>query len=297
MQVHRTSTLTREVRPLVVLPPGRIRRAISFLSRFRGAWKQDQVSRMAAALAYYAFLALAPILVLAVLIAGNLVGETAARGKIVEQTREAIGHSGAEAVQGILQSPGRPGGSIAALVAGLLVLLLGASRAFQELQQGLSRILTPPGEKSGDRKGILRRLVSLGLVLSVALGLVMLMLGGMALDAARRYWGLSLGLHAVRILDYLITFGLGTLFLSLLYRFVPDRRAQWKDAGIGAGISAGLFVLARFLVSLYLERAAIATSYGAAGLFVILLIWVHFSAQVVYVGAEMTRLRADSKAA
>jgi membrane protein len=94
------------------------------------------------------------------------------------------------------------------------------------------------------------------LVLSVSLGLVMLMVGGTALHAAGRSLGRSTGLLIARILDYIITFGLGALFLSLLYRFVPELRAGWKDVGIGAGLSAGLFVLGRFLVSLYIERTS-----------------------------------------
>jgi membrane protein len=270
---------------------------MGFLKRFYDAWKRDQVSRMAAALAYYTFLALAPLLVLAVLIAGILFGEAAARGEIVERTREAIGGRGAEAVQGILQSAGRPREGIVALVVGLLTLLLGGSRAFQELQKGLSRILAGSEEQRRDRLGILRRVVSLGLVLSVGLGLVVLMIGGIALDALRRYVGLTSDLLVSRSLDYLITFGFGTFFLSLLYRFVPDKRAGWREVGIGAAMSAALFVLARFLVSLYIGRTRIASSYGATGLIVIILIWVHFSAQIVYAGAEVVRLRADSKAA
>lgn len=266
------------------------------LRQFYDAWKRDQGSRRAAALAYYTFLALAPLLVLAVLIAGILFGEAAARGEIVERTREVIGSRGAEAVQGILQSAARPREGIVALGLGLVTLLIGASRAFQELQKGLSRILAGSEEDQHHKSGILRRLISLGLVLSVGLGLVMLMVGGMALDAARRYAGLASSLLGSRILDYLITFCLGAFFLSLLYRFVPYKRVNWKDGWIGAAVSAALFILARFLFTLYIGRTTIASSYGAAGLVVVILMGVHFSAQIIYVGAVVTRLRADSKA-
>jgi len=290
---HATATALPPVR----IRPGRLRRAIVYLRRLYAAWKQDQCSRMAAALAFYTFLALTPILVLAVLIAGSLFGEAAARGEIVERTKDSIGLLGAEVVQGILQSAGRPREGIVALGVGLLALLLGASRAFQELQAGLSRILTGPRQLPGGRKGILRRLISFGLVLSVSLGLVMLMIGGMALDATGRYLGLPSGLWFARVLDYFLTFGFGALFLSLLYRFVPDERIPWKGVGIGAALSAGLFVLGRFLVSLYIGRLTTASSYGIAGLIVVILIWLYFSARIVYLGAEVTRLRADSKAA
>jgi len=131
----------------------------------------------------------------------------------------------------------------------------------------------------------------------VSLGLVMLMIGGTALDATGRYLGLPSGLLFARILDYLLTLGFGALFLSVLYRFVPDERARWKDVGIGAALSAGLFVLGRFLVSLYIGRMMTASSYGIAGLIVVILIWLYFSARIVYLGAEVTRLRADSKVA
>lgn len=292
-----TPLATMDVRPLVPMTPGRIRRTIAFLRRFCDVWKQDRVSSMAAALAYYTFLALAPILLLAVLIAGALLGEAAARGEIVERTRETIGLRGAEAVQGILQSAGRPGEGVAILGVGLLALLIGASRAFQELQKGLSRILTGPLEKIDGRKGLLRHLLSLGLVLSVGPGLVLVMLGGMAFEGARRSLGLPSGLFVGRFLDYLLTFALGAGLLSLLYRFVPDKRAEWREVGIGAGVSACLFVLSRLLVSLYVGRTTITSSYGAAGLFVVILIWVHLSAQIVYFGAEVIRLRAGAKAA
>jgi membrane protein len=99
------------------------------------------------------------------------------------------------------------------------------------------------------------------------------------------------------MLDYLITFCLSAVFLSLLYRFVPNKRPKWKDVWVGAGLSAGLFVLGSFLVSLYIERTLTASSYGAAGLLVVIPMWLYFSTHIVYVGAEVTRLRADLKAA
>src|SRR6185295_2510469 len=135
------SPATRNTSPLAGKSPGAIRRTIAFLKRLCNAWKQDRASRMAAALAYYTFLALAPLLILTVLIAGMLFGEAAARSEIVEWTKEATGAHGAEMVQGILQGPGRPREGIVPLVLGVLVLLVGACRAFQELQKGLSRIL------------------------------------------------------------------------------------------------------------------------------------------------------------
>lgn len=251
---------------------------------------------MAAALAYYTFLALAPLLVLSVLIAGAVIGEAAAQGEIVEQTRSAIGRRAGEAVQDILQNAGRPGEGIAAFAIGLLVLLFGVYRAFHELQKGLGRILGGPGGKSGARKGLLRRLVSLGLVLSVGPVLLMVTIGGTALDAARNFLRLTPGLLLFRLLDTLLAFGLCASLLALLYRYVPDRRRPWKQIWLGAGVSAGLFVLARSLVGLYIERSSITSAYGAAGLFVILLVGVHFCAQVLYVGAELARLRGDLEA-
>ena len=286
---------TTHALPEVRTRPGKARRTIHFLRRLYVAWKRDHGSRMAAALAFYTFLALAPLVMLAVLIAGLLFGEAAAREEIVQRTRETIGPLGAEVVQEILHNAGRLREGIVALGIGLLALLFGASRAFQELQAGLSRILTGPQEKAGARKGILRRLISFGLVLSVSLGLVMLMIGGMAFDAAGRYLGLPSGLFFARILAYLVTFGLGALFLALLYRWVPDDRAEWKDVWIGAGLSAGLLVLGRFLVSLYVRRMTTVPTYGAAGLIVVMLIWLYVSARIIYVGAEVTRLRTDSK--
>lgn len=248
---------------------------------------------MAAALAYYTFLALAPLLVLAVLIAGLLFGETAARAEIVNRVSEAVGRRGADALEGILESAGRPREGIAALGVALMALLFGASRAFQELQKGLSRILNRHEESTGARQGILRRLTSLGLVLFAGLGLVILMAAGMAFAAARRTLGLPSGMFFSTILDYLVFPALGGLFLSLLYRFVPDKRAAWKDVWIGAGTAAGLFALARFAVGLYIARTTIASSYGAAGLFIVILMGVHLSALIVYFGAEVTRLRTD----
>lgn len=287
---------TTHALPEVRLRPGKARRTIHFLRRFYVAWRQDQVSRMAAALAFYTFLALAPLVMLAVLIAGLLFGETAAREELVQRTRETTGPLGAAVVQEILHNAGRLREGIVALGIGLLALLFGASRAFQELQAGLSRILTGPPEKTGGRKGILRRVVSFGLVLSVSLGLVLLMIVGMALNATGRYLGLPSGRWFARILDYLVTLSLGAFLLSLLYRFVPAGRAAWRDVWIGASLSAVLFVLGRFLVSLYIERTTSASPYGVAGLIVVILIWLYLSARIIYVGAEVTRLRMDSKA-
>lgn len=292
-----TPPATTNVLPEVRRRPGKARRTIHFLRRLYGAWRQDQGSRMAAALAFYTFLALAPLVMLAVLIAGLLFGEAAAREEIIQRTRETIGPLGAEVVQEILHNAGRLREGIVSLGIGLLALLFGASRAFQELQAGLSRILTGPREMAGGRKGILRRLVSFGLVLSVSLGLVLLMIVGMALDATGRHLGLPSGRAFARILDYLVTLGLGAFLLSLLYRFVPTGRAAWRDVWIGASLSAVLFVLGRFLVSLTIERTTSGSPYGVAGLIVVILIWLYLSARIIYVGAEVTRLRMNSKAA
>ena len=283
--------------PRVHLPTGSIQKTATFLRRLRYSWKVDQGSRMAAALAYYTFLALAPVLIISASLVGILFGKEAARGEMVMATKEAIGHRGAEALQAILQKTWQSNEGLVALGVSLCAMLLGAYWAFHELKEGLFRILASPADKKAGRHGILKRLMSIGWILLVGLGLVVLMIGGLALDAARRYLGLSPGFHLTWILDYLFTLGVGAIFLALLYRFVPGGRAKWKEVWIGAGISAGLFALGRFLVSLYLKRMTSVPASGSAGFFVVILIWFYYSARVVYFGAEVTRLCAIPEAA
>jgi membrane protein len=273
----------------------RTRQVLSFLGRVRSAWKRDQGPRLAAALAYFASLAIAPLLVLAVLIAGLVFGEAAARGEIVEQTSGAIGRRGAEAIQEILRNAGQPGRGVFALAVGLAALLLGASRAFQELQDGLNRILGIAGPGAG-RGTVLKRLLSFAMVVGLALLLVLLMAGEMILDALVNVLGVASGVGLIEGANYLVSLGVTAASLSLLYRYVPVRRTRWRHVWLGAGLAAILFILARMLVSLYFERSSTASSYGAAGSFVVVLIWLYFAAEIVYLGAEIARVRADSTA-
>jgi membrane protein len=263
------------------------------------AWSKDQVPRRGAALAYYSLFAIGPVLVIAIGVAGMVFGAEAARGEIVGQIQGLVGRDGAAAIQSMLESAGREGHGIPATTVGIAALLLAATGAFLELQAALNTIWRVHQKKTAKLRfrAMLwdlawKRLRSLGLVVSFGFLLMVSLTVSAALAALGGWLSRSMSVAPLLLdaFNVLLSVGLITVLFALIYRILPDVHLEWRDVWTGALITAGLFTLGKELIGLYLGRSSTASAYGAAGSFVVLLVWVYYSAQVMLFGAEYTRV-------
>ena len=267
------------------------------LRRAVAGWWNDNVPRLGASLAYYTLFALAPILVVAIAIGGLVFGPEAVRGEIVGQIQGLIGREGAEAVQAMLEGASRRGSSIAATVVGIITFFLAATGAFLELQTALNAIwrVEPKSDGSYWRVLVMQRVISFGLVVAMGFLLLTSLLVSAALAAVDRYMGNAFPGVVVlwEALNVIVSLTVITLLFALIYKVLPDVKLSWRDVWIGALVTAGLFSIGRLVIGLYLGTASVASTYGAAGSVVVILIWVYYSAQIILLGAEFTRAYVD----
>ncbi len=257
-------------------------------------WVNDRASRKGAALAFYTVFSLAPILILSIAIAGLFFGEEAARGEIFSQMKDLLGADAARAIQAMIQSAGRPGAGLIATAIGLVTLCIGATTALAELKDGLDQIWdAPPERTSGFWYLIRKRLLSVGLILSLGFLLLVSLVFSALVSALARTWGpadaTGLVLQAV---NFLLSFLLVTLLFAMIYKILPSVHIAWKDVAIGSIITAALFSVGKSLIGLYLGNSAVASTYGAAGSVILVLVWVYYSAQIFLLGAEFTKVYA-----
>ena len=262
-------------------------------------WSKDNVPRLGASLAYYTLFAVSPILVIAVAIAGSVFGEEAVRGQVVSQIDGLVGRQGAEAIQAILQGAHHDRSGTLAVIVGTVTLIVAASGAFLELQHALNTIfrVKTDAKKSGLQRLILSRLRSFGLVVSIGFLLMVSLLVSAALAAlsARVRDAQLIGPWVLKAADIGVSLAVMTLLFGMIYRVLPDVRLAWRDVWTGAFVTALLFDVGKFLIGLYLGQSGVASSYGAAGSIVVLLVWVYYSAQVILLGAEFTRVYAEHR--
>lgn len=251
--------------------------------------------RLAAALAFYTLLSLAPMLVLAVSVAGLAFGEEAARGEILGQLQTMIGLEGAAAVQSVLAHAQAPESGIVGTVVGGGVLLFGASGVFGELQDSLNVIWEVQPKPGRGIKGFLRdRFFSFTLVLGVAFLLLVSLVISAALAAIGAVFSSRLpgGEALWQVINVLVSLATVTALFALIFKIVPDVSIHWRDVWIGAFVTAVLFTLGKLAIGLYLGRSSVASPYGAAGSVVVLVVWVYYSAQILFFGAEFTQVYA-----
>ncbi len=259
-------------------------------------WMDDQAPRLAAALAYYALLSLAPLIVLALAVAGLAFSEEAARGGIARELGGLVGASGAEAVEGIVKNAKAPTAGIVSTVLGLVVLLFGASGVFGELESALNTIWNVAPRPGRGIMGIIRdRLFSFAMVMGVAFLLLVSLLVSTMLGVVGRFLSDSLpgGEALWQVLNIAISLGVITALFAVMFKTVPLAKVAWRDAWVGALVTAVLFTLGKFLIGLYLGKSGTSSAYGAAGSLVVLVIWVYYSASIMLLGAEFTQVFAS----
>jgi membrane protein len=258
-------------------------------------WIDDYAQSMGAALAYYTMFSMAPLLLIVISIAGLVFGDEAARGEIFSQLEGMLGPSGALAVQGLLESVRKPSESVTATVFGVVLLLIGATSVFGELQDALDRIWRAPvrAGQSGWWRLVQARLLSFGMILGIGFLLIVSLVASAALAALQKWWGpVFSDWAAASIIEVVLSFLVTTVAFAMIYKVVPRVRIHWKDVWIGAATTSLLFTVGKLLIGVYIGRSGIASGFGAAASLVVVLVWVYYSAQIFLLGAEFTRAYA-----
>jgi membrane protein len=258
-------------------------------------WKDDNVPRLAAALAFYTLLSIAPLVIIAIAVVGFAFGEEAARGQIAQELGRVVGAQAGEAIESIASSADRPTAGIVSTIIGVVVLLFGASGVFGELQSSLNTIWEVEPKPGRGIKGLIRdRFFSFTMVLAVAFLLLVSLLLSTLIGALGQFLERSLpgGETLWAVLNFGISLAMIAGLFALIFKTVPDVEMRWRDVWVGAAVTALLFVLGKFLLGLYLSRSAVSSTYGAAGSIIALVLWVYYSSQIVFMGAEFTQVYA-----
>lgn len=252
-------------------------------------WKADNCLSMGAALAFYSMLSLAPLLVLVVTVAGLVIGRDEARELLLAQMSGLVGETGGRGIQTMLDAASTKEEGVFQTIVSFGVLMIGATTVLGELQDDLNRIWKTTAARAGGIWAQLRkRLLSLGLI--VALGFLLLV--SLAVSAAVSYLGSVLlgdSETAGRVLVFLGSLALTTVLFAITFKFLPSRDIAWGDVLLGAFVTAILFGIGKFLIGLYIGKSAVASNFGAAGTLVVVIVWVYFSSQIFFLGAQLTR--------
>lgn len=258
-------------------------------------WSKDNATRLAAALAYYTVLSIAPLLVLAIAVAGLVFGEEAAKGQIASELAAVVGPQAGEGIQTVIKHAESPEAGTLGSILGLVALLFGASGVFGELQSSLNTIWEVEPKPGRGVWGMLRqRFFSFSMVLGVAFLLLVSLVLSAALSGLGKFLEGTLpgGEVVWQVLNFAVSIGVITTLFALLFKVVPDAKVQWRDVWMGAAVTAVLFTIGKLALGLYLGRAAVSSPYGAAGSIIVLVIWVYYAAQILFLGAEFTQVYA-----
>ena len=260
------------------------------------AWSDDYAPSMGAALSYYTLFSIAPLLLIVISVAGMIFGEKAVQGELTGSLQFLMGEEGARAVEGLLSSVSEPKEGLIATVIGIFVLLLGATTVFGELQNALDRIWRAPARKDASSlwRLLRSRLLSFGMILGMAFLLMVSLVLDTVLQALGKMWGTGAFEAIGQALNMVVGFAITTTIFAMIYKLLPRAKVAWHDVWVGAAVTAVLFTLGKFLISLYIGRSAVASSFGAAGSLVVVMIWVYYSAQIFLLGAEFTWVYSHS---
>jgi membrane protein len=274
---------------------GFLRSAWSLLKAAGTDWDEDNASRLAASLACYTLLSIAPLLVVSVAVAGLAFGQDAARGQIAHEIGAIVGADAALAIESIIAHAKAPEAGIQSTIIGGAVLLLGASGVFSELRSALNTIWEVEPKPGQAAKNFLRhRFLAFAMVLAVAFLLLVSLVLSAGLSALGRFFQSYLpgGELVWQVVNFAFSVAFATALFAAIFKVVPDVRVAWRDLWVGAAFTAVLFSVGKLLLGLYIGKTATTSSYGAAGSLVALVIWVYYSSQVFFFGAEFTQAYA-----
>ncbi len=282
----------RILRFLLGITPDLIRRVNKTLIESVIAWFDHRAASKGAALAFYTLFSMTPIMVLVIAISGYFFGAQAAQGEIIAQIQGLVGPNGAKAIQALLAAARDPASGIVATLLASVMLLVGATSVFAELKGSLDEMWGLEKSCNSAVSVLIKtRLLSFGLLLVLAFLLLISLVVSAALALLENYAGSSWGgsVPALTMFSSLISFCVIACLFAIINKMLPDAPLLWSDVWIGAVFTAGLFSLGKYAIGLYLGNSGIASSFGAAGSLIALLLWVYYSAQILFLGAEFTR--------
>jgi membrane protein len=259
-------------------------------------WSADKAPELGAALAFYTALSIAPLLVIVLGIVAFFFGEEAASGQLMTEMRAMVGDEGAQAIEEMIANANKPTEGSVATILSVATLMFGASGVFGQLQSSLNRIWGVEPKPGRGLWGMVRdRFLSFAMVIGVAFLLLVSLILSAALAAMGTVFNrLPDSLHWVaQAMNFGVSFLIITLLFAMMFKYLPDVKIAWRDVWLGAALTAALFTVGKFAIGLYLGHSAMASSYGVAGSFVVLLVWVYYSAQILFFGAELTQVYAN----
>lgn len=259
-------------------------------------WSDDHAPRLGAALAYYTIFSIAPLLLIVIAIAGLWFDRQLAQEQIFGQIGGLVGENGAKAIEGIMKAADKPHAGMVATVVGIVTLLFGATGVFIQLQDALNTIWEVKPKPGRGIKGFIRhRVLSLAMVFGIGFLLLVSLVVSAGLAAAGKWLSGSMpgGEQLWQAINFIVSLAVFSCMFTLMFKYLPDVKVSWHDVWLGGVITAFLFALGKFTLGMYLGRSSVTSAYGAAGSLIIVLLWVYYSAQILFLGAEFTQVIAN----
>ena len=272
------------------------KKAFSYLKETFQHWQDDEAFRQSAVIAYYSIFSLPALIIIVVNVAGLVYGQQEIRGQITDQIGSMIGGEAARQVQTMVANASDQGNSTLAIIIGVATLLFGATGLFYQLQQSLNKVWdVEPKPNAGILKVIMDRSLSLGIILAIGFLLIVSLIATAAISALSEWMQQQLSealVYVFYVVNFLLSFGIVTLFFALIYKVLPDVEIPWRTVWIGSIVTAILFTIGKFGLGLYFGKTDPASTFGAAGSVILILLWVNYSGLIFLFGAEFTKVYA-----
>jgi membrane protein len=267
--------------------------AWSLLKQTFNEWSEDGAPRLGAALAYYSIFSLGPLLIIAIGVASLFFEGGAVQQQIMGQIRSLVGDQGAQAIEAMLAGASTGSQSLVATVIGFVILLFGALSVVVQLKDALNIIWNVERTPVSGIWGYVRTYgLSLAAILGLGFLLTISLISSAVISGMGQAFGSGFGEAALQAINFALNFLVLTLLFAMMFKYLPDTDVGWRDVWIGAALTALLFNLGRFLIALYLGKQGLESTYGAASSIVLILVWIYYSAQIVFFGAEFTQVYA-----
>jgi membrane protein len=261
-------------------------------------WNDHEAPRLGAALSFYTILSVAPLLILVIAVVALGIGRSAAQDQILDQVQGMMGRDGASAVRTVIEHSEKPASGSLTYIIGAITILFGASGVYEELRSALNKIWNvKPASAGGIVSLIKRRFFSFGMVLAIGFLLLVSLVVNAAIAASGRFVGGILPIAAIvlRGINFIVSFVVVAVLFALIFKYVPETKIAWRDVRPGAIATAALFTLGKFLIGVYLSKAAVGSAYGPAGSLIVVIVWVYYSSMIFFFGAEFTHVLARTQ--
>ena len=273
-----------------------LKTAWSMTKQTFGEWSDDKGGRLGAALSYYTVFSLAPLLLLVISIAGLVFGREAAQGRMFGELSGLVGAEAARLIEAAVAKASETKGGVIGTIMGIVILLAGATGVVVELQDALNTVWKVEPKPNRGVWGVVRtRLLSVAMILSMGFLLLVSLVVSAVLSAFSGWMRHAIGDLAILgwFIDAAVALAVISTLIALIYKILPDAEVAWRDVWVGAIGTAILFMIGKYLIGLYIGRASVGSAFGAAGSLAVVLVWVYYSAQIILLGAEFTRVYAN----